>query len=229
MILVIGNTPKRVELKDLDDSVYYKQQKVFSEAEYAKSSDLKRELKKGALTILKRVAEKNGSFDLPDAIPFSNETVPRRAASDVSDMGTVLERIDALEKSLTEKGAPPTQDGILSEIAAKIVNLEKKLSERPAEDASGVTNAIKRLEEKIEGNQKSNDVVDRLESLLSQIQAGRQYSTREEGVESTDEVYVPNVSVEDVNSQIKLDVRTVEKSDTINDSLRKLRELKKEI
>jgi hypothetical protein len=57
MILVLGNSAKRIELRDLGDTVYYKQQKSFNDSDYARSNDLKREINAGRLIVLKNTKD----------------------------------------------------------------------------------------------------------------------------------------------------------------------------
>ena len=65
MIRVLGNSPERVELADLQDVIYYKQIKEFSDQQYENSRDLKRAVSKGHIIKLeeKRVSQGSGEIN----------------------------------------------------------------------------------------------------------------------------------------------------------------------
>jgi len=54
MVRVLGNSYERLKINDLQDTIYYKQQKVYTDQEYEGSQDLQREVKKGTITVLER-------------------------------------------------------------------------------------------------------------------------------------------------------------------------------
>jgi len=225
MLLVIGNTPKKVELKDLNDCVYYKQQKVFSEDQYRRSQDLQRALSKGSVTLLERTNEKDGAFDIPTFLPFdASKPVPQASSADNGKIDALLDRINRLESIIRNQAIIPNGKSD-SGLVDKIEELEKKIAEiGSGPDSDKVTEAIRRLEEKIEGGSKNNDIFDRLERILERAPQGTAASPKRPV--RPEDIYVPNLTVEDGNSHIKLNTRTVEKSDNVNDALRKLKELK---
>lgn len=63
MIRVLGNSPERVEIKDLNDIVYYKQVKDYTDQEYENSRDLKRAINTGKLAILEQNKSLRGSVE----------------------------------------------------------------------------------------------------------------------------------------------------------------------
>jgi len=231
MILVIGNTPKKVELKDLGDCVYYKQKKNFSEAQYRQSSDLRRELKNGTLSIVGRKNEKEGDFDIPDFMPDDPVKVERTVVKQEVQQPVIealLNKIGSLEDTIKNNSAPVESTGTMKILTDKIRSLEDKIAQKTDGDINmAVVDAIKKIEERLdrrEENAKNNDIFDRLEGILSKAPSARP-SVPDRPVKPED-IYVPNIQVEDLNSNIKLKVRTVEKSDNVKDSLKALRELK---
>lgn len=64
MVRVMGNSPERVELHDLNDVIYYKQLKEFSDQSYENSRDLKKEIEKGRLIILEKKEVSQGSGEI---------------------------------------------------------------------------------------------------------------------------------------------------------------------
>lgn len=228
MILVIGNTPQKVELHDLSDSVYYKQQKVFSDAQIARSKDLARALKAGTLTVLRRMDEKSGSFDIPTS------GIPDGLSADLSSkkIDILLDRIKNLEEVISKSSSQPAQappqapaQQISSQISQRIEKLEKDLSSKGDNSKAfeALYGAVERLEKKLEKTSQSDELLQKLDSILKR-RGGRE----EEDIQrSADEVYIPSVTVEDARSHINLDVRKIEKSDNVTESLKKLKELKK--
>jgi hypothetical protein len=63
MIRVLGNSSERVPIKDLNDCIYYKQQKEYSDTEYASSKDLKKALETGRIVKLEQVPSPRASVD----------------------------------------------------------------------------------------------------------------------------------------------------------------------
>jgi hypothetical protein len=228
MFLVIGNTPQRVELKDLGDYIYYKQQKVFTEAQYSRSQDLQREIQKGSLTILKRTEEKSGSFEVP-SVTYTNVPPKENSGVDSSKLDVLLERIQSLELAInTNSKAPkevqPDVVGILSE---KISRLEGELSGVSNEQSLTVLyNAIKKLEERIDKGSSNSELLQKLEDIVNRAPAYVSVQDKPKEETRPEDVYVPTVIVEDANTHIKLNVRSIESGDNVSDSLRKLKELK---
>ena len=64
MVRVLGNSSERVPLRDLNDVVYYRQVKEYSDHDYETSRDLNKALAAGKLTFLERVEPVKGSIDV---------------------------------------------------------------------------------------------------------------------------------------------------------------------
>lgn len=221
MILVIGNDPNKVEVNDLGDVVYYKQQKIYSNSQYARSNDLKRAEKAGRITVLQKYGDIDGELDLP---PTS--TAPRRQAQDVSKLDLVLERMASLETTLRDAPRAGSEQGVVDALMDRIGRLEERISQLSGSEASdGLQEALRELAQKVESTTKDTAILDRLESILDQ--AGGSKPSGSDAPTRPEEVYVPAVSVEDANTHIKLDVRTVQGGSDIDDSLKALKDLKK--
>lgn len=54
MVRILGNSYERLKINDLHDTIYYKQQKVYTDQEFEGSQDLQREVRKGNITVLER-------------------------------------------------------------------------------------------------------------------------------------------------------------------------------
>ena len=65
MVWVFGNSHERVVIKDLNDVIYFRQKKQFSDQEFESSKDLQREIQKGRIIKLEHLPEIKGS--IPDS------------------------------------------------------------------------------------------------------------------------------------------------------------------
>ena len=52
MVRVLGNSPERVLLKDLGDTLYYRQKKEYTDQEFSNSKDLQREVGSGRVLVI---------------------------------------------------------------------------------------------------------------------------------------------------------------------------------
>lgn len=221
MILVIGNDPQRVDLNDLGDFVYFKQQKFFSDAQYARSTDLRKALKSGRLTKLQEYGNVDQDFVI------SQPSQVKSVSKESPKIDLLLEKLNAMEKSMSSQATPVSGGAVVDVLLERIAKLEQRISELSKSGGdSSLTEAVRQLAEKVETNTKDTSILDRLESILDK--AGTSGSTKAAEPVRPEEVYVPSVSVEDGNTHIKLDVRAVgtSKSD-IDDSLAALKKLKK--
>lgn len=232
MYLVIGNCPRKIELKDLNDSIYYKQQKIYSDVQYSASNDLKDAERKGLITVLQRTPEKGGSAELSFAAPVVvNPPNPNPSLSD-KQVEDLSDRIRALEGSV--HSLPPQQkdisSGLLEQLADKITKMEQSLQGggNNAPTMATFIEAIKNLEDRIVNTQQSDDILRKLTSLINRSSVAPAAATAKDKEEvRPEEIYVPNVVVEDANTHVKLQVRTLEsKSDDVGDALKALKNLK---
>lgn len=106
MVRILGNSLERVRIRDLGDVIYYKQEKDYTDQEYESSKDLKKEVKKGNLTILERhktprsSAERggNGSVSIKQNAP----------KVDLEDIKTAVREVLPQEQGMSLKGLIPT-------------------------------------------------------------------------------------------------------------------------
>ena len=114
MVRILGNSSERVEVKDLNDIIYYRQLKEYTDQEYERSKDLKREIQKGRLVKTEELAAPRGSVDVQE------KSVASVSAKDL--------RI-ALREVLPEfKGNGISEDikGAVREIAPLIVDMVRQ-------------------------------------------------------------------------------------------------------
>lgn len=224
MYFVIGNSPKKVELKDLNDCVYYKQQKVYSDSQYQSSVDLKCAIERKSLIVLKKSEDSTGSFDVNTVIVSSDIKAPEPESTPQIDF--LLSKIKDLEERLKNQPssipASHTNDA-LAIILERLERLEKNPASVDSSAITSIQDALKGIETKIQNN-KSDGLLEKLEGMINRSGGGG-VSVQEDN-RRVEDIYVPNIRVEDANSHIKLEVRTINTGDNVSDTLKKLKELK---
>jgi len=229
MIKVIGNNHERVRLIDLGDVVYYKQVKVYTDEDYSRSKDLQRKIKEGELTIIEQSDRQNISYTPHVEIPT------KQTSNETPNVSLLLSHIKNLEDKLEElKAKEPVvsvnsvDSSKIDELNAKIKDLEDKIQfKEKASNEDVLIKAIQALEQKINTNSQANELISRLEGLIGKASVGGVFQeVKESTIFRPEEIYVPNIQVEDGNSHIKLKVRTIEQSSDINDAAAALRNLK---
>lgn len=222
MYHVIGNSPKKVELKDLNDCVYYKQQKVYSDSQYRSSVDLQRAIERKSLIVLRQSEDSTGSFDVNTAVISSDLKVD----SSSPKIDLLLDKINKLEEKLkTQHNSTPTSSNINESALAVILDRLEKLEHNPSTvDLSSIQEALKNIETRIQDN-KGDDILERLESIVSKAGTGSAPVKQEEN-RRVEDVYIPNIRVEDATSHINLEIRKIDDGNSVADSLKKLKELK---
>jgi hypothetical protein len=202
MIKVRCETPETIPLIELKDFIYYKQEKTFSEHEYAKCLSLQRAVCTGAVIVLERREEKNSNFIAP-AVGSTGGT----------DISVLFDYLKNLESKIDQLKTSDGSTVLVDQLTQKIDALEKKLQGPVPQDNSGISETAKKLEEilvKFSGISSKSDVEKK--ELVSEV---------------PEEIYVPNIRVEDGNSHINLKIRTIEKSDDINSASEALKKLRK--
>jgi vacuolar-type H+-ATPase subunit I/STV1 len=155
--------------------------------------------------------------------------------NDSSNVSLLLLHIKNLEDKLEEiKSKEPlaldskVDSSKIEELNAKIKDLEEKIQNKektPNEDI--LIKAIQSLEQKINTNNQASELINKLEGLIGKASLGIvSQEVKEENVFRPEEIYVPNIQVEDGNSHIKLKVRTIEQSSDINDAAAALKNIK---
>lgn len=222
MITVRGENPETVPLPELQDFIYYKQVKTFSEEEYKKSNSLKIAISKGNVIVLKRVDEKFSNFEIPNAIK------DKTANKEPSDLNPLFDLLKNLESKI-EQSNSSNNSLIIDTLIQKIDALEKKLQGPVPSDNGALLDTIHKLEEKV--NQTTNNpAFQKLEEILLKLSgiSSKISPDKKVDVEAPEEVYVPNIKVEDGTSHINLKVRTVDRSDDISSAAAALKKIKKQ-
>ena len=111
MVRIMGNSIERVPIKDLNDVIYYRQIKQYSDAEYSMSKDLKREKSKGTVVVLEQNEGLRGS-----EVDFLRERV---ASSTIN----AQDLKKALQELLPQKVPEQDMKGAVMELAPLIINV----------------------------------------------------------------------------------------------------------
>ena len=243
MFLVLGNSATKIDLKDLGDVVYYKQQKTFSDSDYARSLDLQREIKSGRLLVLKQDQEAvpANSGQLPVRIyPVPKEVAPVPAPAPV----LVPEPIIIEREVIVEKQVPSSDNNRLDLLLEKIIGLERRLNEAGGTDKETLlASFMDSVEAKLNNRpmaepapaapKSDDDLNSKIDMLISIVQSGSFGGTQKSGVnvndytpKSVDEVYVPSIKVEDANAHINLKTRVIETGNQVSNALDALKALK---
>jgi hypothetical protein len=221
MITIRGEDPETIQLPELKDFIYYKQVKTFSEEEYKKSNSLQRAISKGSVIVLKRIDEKFSNFEVPPGLSGISLN------KDSSDLNPLIDLLKNLESKIDQSSAPNNNIAV-ELLIQKIDAIEQRLQGSVSSDNSTLLDTIHKLEEKV--NQTTNNpAFQKLEEILAKLSgiSSKISSDKDTTPEIPEEVYVPNIKVEDGNSHINLKVRTVEKSDDVNSAAAALRKIKK--
>lgn len=234
MYHIIGNSPKKVELKDLNDCVYYKQQKIYSDSQFRASVDLQRAIERKSLIVLRKSEDSTGTFDdttaiIPTSVVPTVITAPVTEPSESSSkIDLLLEKISILESKIREAQSPSSN---LNESAlAVILDRLEKLERNPsAVDLFSIQEALKSIEMRMQDN-KSDGILEKLENIINKAGTAAAPGRETKDVSSSriEEVYIPNIKVEDASSHINLEVRKLDDGDrdSVADSLKKLKELR---
>jgi len=95
MVRILGNSPERIKINDLNDVIYYKQKKDYTDQEFDNSRDLQKEIRKGTITVLERfnsIRGVSGSTESPVTVINSSQPIGideiRRAVREEMSQGS---------------------------------------------------------------------------------------------------------------------------------------------
>lgn len=219
MIKIRGSDPETVDLPDLNDRVYYCQEKTFSEAQYTRSQDLKREIQKGRLILIERREENSAEFKIPDSINIPKQIevvreVPVKENPSES-LDLLLKKITDLEVKLNakEEAKPDISQDLLNQILLAIKSVPPPVV--PDTQMGDIKTHLEKLSSKIES----------LSGVAAPITKNKEI-TEEAVNKRMDEIYIPNITVQDSQNNLNLEVRVVSQNDSMGDTLIKLKKLK---
>lgn len=244
MVFILGNSAKKVELNDLRDVVYYKQQKTISNSDYERSSDLKREIKSGRILVLKETNDSTPSGSVKDT--GHNFLQSERVCSPTDRMvaSPVVVEKEVIREVIVEKEVPANLDNSkLDLLLNKLLSLEAKINESPKEDKGTLFEGFMASVEERLGNIEGGSLRDsskgistdtKIDTLIDLIKSGvlsngtpsspniKDYAKPK----TVDEVYVPTIRVEDANAKVNLQTRVIEGGSQVNDALSALKAMK---
>jgi hypothetical protein len=131
MVRIMGNSTERVIIEDLNDVIYYKQIKEYTDQEFELSKALQREQKKTRIIVLEENKATRGSEDFAFYTTAKNSSSSSLSVSDLKS---------ALREILPEmKNAPVDVQGAMREIAPMIVDMVRQEISKISVIGSSVT------------------------------------------------------------------------------------------
>jgi len=97
MVWVFGNSSERIIIKDLNDVLYYRQKKQYTDTEFESSKDLQREIQKGRVIKLEHSPEVKSS--LPDSIIPNSTPKIVTPTIDMSEVKRVIAEVISEQKT----------------------------------------------------------------------------------------------------------------------------------
>jgi hypothetical protein len=97
MVWILGNSHERVAIKDLNDVIYYRQKKQYTDQEFEGSRDLQREIQKGRIIKLEHVPEIKGS--LPDNLSERANQSVLSSSLELSEIKRVITEVVSEQQS----------------------------------------------------------------------------------------------------------------------------------
>lgn len=223
MIKVRGSDPETVDLPDLNDRVYYGQEKLYSEAQYSRSQDLKKEIQKGRLTLIERREDVSADFKVPDYSNVPKQVIqspveePQVKEDYSNKLELLLKKVADLENELKEKKESKQDNSqeLLNQILLAIKSSPTPSPQATPDQMVDIKDHLLKLSSKIEGIS-SGDPVSKNKEI-----------TEEAINKRMEEIYVPSITVQDSQNNVNLEVRVVSQKDNMSDTLDKLKKLKK--
>lgn len=227
MIKVKGADFKTVPLPDIGDRVYFGQEKVFSDAQYAASKDLKKSIESGKLLVLENSPESNAGFVAPVQVsqPSSSTPIPDPALALVVEMvNTLTQKISSIESKVTNVPAvstPAVTDvntdavlGAVAQLQQKMEQVEASINNSPSISAS-IQDSMKEVVSQVRGLVASGPGV-----TSQRVISGPSF---------VEEVFIPSskIVVEDMANHVNLEARSLGQGNSMTNALSKLSQLNK--
>ena len=175
MIRVLGNSSERVPIKDLNDCIYYKQLKEYSDQEYESSNDLKQAIASGKIVKLEQANSLRGSgqgqigsssgLSVNDLKTVLREMLPkgdggasgddvRGAIRDMAPMIVDMVRQEVSKITVQRTGPGPQRDSTFMNpeyvptvsTEGMISNIEAKQTEKSGSEANEALEALRKLQ-----------------------------------------------------------------------------------
>ena len=127
MIRILGNSTERVPISDLNDVVYYKQVKEYTDQEYESSRDLKRAVSQGRLAKIEHVPSLRGTMsggNETDSVNIqqngiSKDDLKNAVREVISETGLSARDMAGAFREI----APLIMDTVRQEISSKLSNM----------------------------------------------------------------------------------------------------------
>lgn len=229
MIKVKGADFKTVLLTDIGDRVYYGQEKIFSDAQYTASKELKKSIESGKIIVLDNSPEINAGF----IAPSQSTQLPTKEIRQDPDpaLALVLEMVNTLTNKIglieskvanTTVSTPAViTDTNTDVVLGAVAQLQKKM-EQMEESLSRTPSISSSIQESM------NEVVTQVKGLIA---SGPGVTSQKSLGNSTivEEVFIPSskIVVEDMTNHVKLETKSLGQGNSMTNALTKLSKLNK--
>lgn len=207
MVWIFGNSSERISLKDLNDVVYFRQKKQYTDQEFASSKDLQREIKAG------RIIKLEHSPDIRAALP-DNMVVQQTTVTPKFDTQEIRR---AVAEALGDQKPQAQLD--IKEVLQAVTDIVKEHKAESIDIPSLVTSLIPIISETV------RQEIAKMPSQTVYVQPGHQQIASSSQSKFQDLAYVPDISSEGMKSSISIKDKTVEGS-SVSGGLEALKKLK---
>lgn len=229
MVRVLGNSHERVRVNDLNDVIYYRQQKEYTDQEFENSRDLKKEIDKGRVTLFERFQSlKTSSMTVSEPI-LVKQVTPSIDAQDIKKIILDIlgdykkgEKIntqevkDAVSEALGNMPVAPEVKQLDPQEIKKVV--AEVLSEHQTETGPDLSSVLLSMIPMI---------ADAVRQEVARIQIVSSHSVPQKASSAfVGSEFIPTISTEGMTSNVKGEERIASGGD-VSGSLEALKRLKK--
>lgn len=217
MIHVKGADYKTVELSDIQDKIYYGQEKIFSEAQYNSSDQLQRAIRQGKVIVVSRKREEHINHEVPtlyEEVKLPAVEVPKNEATEppVEELKNAVKVLTEELKSLKESKPTDTNLDITKTLQVLVSKIDSMQQLTPPEETRKMLESIQNT---VRGLSVSGPGV-KAELISS--------------VKNDQEVFIPStLRVEDMTNNITLEQKNLGQGNDVNASLQKLKQIQNKI
>jgi hypothetical protein len=222
MIKVKGTSYRTIDIPELGDRVYFGQEKIFSDAQYASAPSLKKSIETGNLFLIEHSPEVSSGFIAPvmQVVPVTTP-VPAIVIVDPpkdQSFDAIIQVVSDLKDhivSLTDKvntaeaSKSTTSDQVLQDLTAKMASIEDKLTSSP-DLSKTIKDSFSTLQKQVNGLVASGPNL--TQRILDNSPQG--------------EIYVPSsIKVDDMANNVKLETKNLGQGNAMNQALANLKAL----
>ena len=149
MLKVRGASYRPIHLSELNDNVFYGQDKVYSELQFSKCPQLGKEIERGTILLIERVPEANAGYIAPIAVSSPPSTLDVTPAW----YHDLVDKIEAKADPAPLPPPAPDMSALLRTLVDKVETLTARVESAPVATAPAqdVSAQIQALHTKLDG------------------------------------------------------------------------------